>query len=75
MNGGRQVEQWVRKLAGPMPTFDPQQENETYQRKRKYILGPDWVTSTSYSPHVVNIPQVYDRTIPENPLEKVSTLR
>jgi hypothetical protein len=31
-NGGKQVEQWVRKLVGPMPTFDPQQEKETYHR-------------------------------------------
>jgi hypothetical protein len=40
MNGGKQVEQWVRKSTGPMPTFDPQQEKETYQRERKEILGP-----------------------------------
>jgi hypothetical protein len=35
MNEGKQTEQWVRKSAGPMPTFDPQQEKETYQRERK----------------------------------------
>jgi len=23
-NGGKKIEQWVRKSAGPMPTFDPQ---------------------------------------------------
>ena len=38
---GVQMEQWVRKLEGPMPTFDPQQEENTYQRKRKEILGSD----------------------------------
>jgi hypothetical protein len=75
MNGGRKVEQWVRKSTGPMPTFDPQQEKETYQRTRKEILGPDWVASTSSVPPVVDMPLVCDRTIPENPLEKVSTLR
>jgi hypothetical protein len=35
MNGGKKTEQWVRKSAGPMPTFDPQQERETYQKERK----------------------------------------
>jgi hypothetical protein len=35
MNGRKEVEQWVRKSAGPMPTFDPYQENEMYQRERK----------------------------------------
>jgi hypothetical protein len=30
MNGGKKDEQWVRKLKGPIPTFDPQQEKETY---------------------------------------------
>jgi hypothetical protein len=34
-NQGKQTEQWVRKSAGPIPTFDPQQEKETYQRERK----------------------------------------
>jgi hypothetical protein len=28
---GNQIEQWVRKSAGPMPAFNPQQEKETYQ--------------------------------------------
>jgi hypothetical protein len=28
---GNQMEQWVRKSVGPMPTFNPQQEKETYQ--------------------------------------------
>jgi hypothetical protein len=69
MNGGKQVEKWVRKSIGPMPTFDPQQEKEMYQRERKEILGPDWVASTSSVPHVC------DRTMPEKPLGKVSTLR
>lgn len=75
MNGRRQVEQWVRKSAGPTSTFDPQQEKETYQRTRKEILGPDWVASNSSAPPVVNMPLVCDRTIPEKSLEKVSTLR
>jgi hypothetical protein len=26
MNGGKQDEQWVRKYAGPIPKFDPQEE-------------------------------------------------
>jgi hypothetical protein len=68
-NGEKEVEQWVRKLAGPMPTFDPQQEKEMYQRERKEILGPDWVASTSY------VPPVCDHTIPKKSLGKVSTLR
>jgi hypothetical protein len=46
MNGGKKVEQWVRKSTGPMPKFDPHQEKETYQRERKDILGRDWVAST-----------------------------
>jgi hypothetical protein len=29
MNGGREVDQWVKKLAGPIPMFDPQKEEET----------------------------------------------
>jgi hypothetical protein len=52
-----------------MPTFDPQQEKETYQRARKEILGLDWAASTSCAPLVC------DRTMPEKPLGKVSTLR
>jgi hypothetical protein len=59
----------VRKLARPMPTFDPQQENKTYHRQRKGILGSDWVASTSSPPHVC------DCTIPDKMLGKVSTLR
>jgi hypothetical protein len=69
MNGGKQVEKWVRKSTRPMPTFDPQQENETYQRERKEILGSDWVASTSSAPYVC------DCIMPEKPLGKVSTLR
>jgi hypothetical protein len=34
-NKGKHIEQWVRKLVGPIPTLDPQQENDTYQRERK----------------------------------------
>jgi hypothetical protein len=58
-----------KEITGPMPTFDPQQEKEMYQRERKEILGPDWVASTSSVPHVC------DHTMPEKPLGKVSTLR
>jgi hypothetical protein len=29
-NGWKQTEKWVRKEIGPIPTFDPQQENEIY---------------------------------------------
>jgi hypothetical protein len=75
MNKGMQIEQWVRKSTGPMPTFDPQQEKETYQQTRKEILGPDWIASTSSAPPVVDMPSVYDRTIPERPLQQVSTLK
>jgi hypothetical protein len=46
-----------------------------YKKTIKEILGPDWVASTSYAPLVVDMPPVYDRTIPERSLEKVSTLR
>jgi 2-polyprenyl-3-methyl-5-hydroxy-6-metoxy-1,4-benzoquinol methylase len=38
-------------------------------------LGLDWVASTSSAPLVVDMPSAYDRTIPENMLEKVSTIR
>jgi hypothetical protein len=38
MNKGMWMEKWVRKSAGPMPTFDPQQEKETYQQTRNEIL-------------------------------------
>jgi hypothetical protein len=48
---GKHMEQWVRKLAGPIPAFDPQQEKETYQRERKKALGIDWGASTSTIPH------------------------
>jgi hypothetical protein len=41
-NGGNKDEQWVRKLIGPMLAFDPQRENETYQREIKKVLGKDW---------------------------------
>jgi hypothetical protein len=51
-----------------MPTFDPQQEKEMYQRERKEILRLDWVASTSFAPHVC------DCTMLEKPHGKVSTL-
>jgi hypothetical protein len=35
MNGEKQIEKWVRNSVGPLPTFDPKQEKETYQRERK----------------------------------------
>jgi hypothetical protein len=44
---GNQIEQWVRKLAGPMPTFNPQKEKETYQSAQKEILEPHGEASTS----------------------------
>jgi hypothetical protein len=69
MNGGSKVEKWVRKSSRPSPKFDPQQEKETCHRVRKEIIGLDWGASTSYVPHV------YDCTMPEKPLGKVSTLR
>jgi hypothetical protein len=34
-NGGKKIEQWVRKSTRPMPTFDTQHEKETYQKERK----------------------------------------
>jgi hypothetical protein len=52
MNGGKQTKQWVRKSTGTMPTFDPQQEKETYHREIKEVLGQDWGSSTSSAPHV-----------------------
>jgi hypothetical protein len=52
-----------------MPIFDLQQEKETYQREKKEILGPDWVASTSYAPHVC------DCAMLEKPLWKLSTVR
>jgi len=39
MNGGKQTEQWLRKYVGAMPTFDPLQEKEMYQRDTKELLG------------------------------------
>jgi hypothetical protein len=69
MNGGKQADQWVRKSTGPMPTFDPQQENETYQRERKEILGQYWGALTSSMPHV------RDHVVPKKPNGKVSTLK
>jgi hypothetical protein len=66
---GNQVEQWVIKSVRIIPTFDPQQEKEMYQRERKGILGPDWVASTSV------VPPVYGCTILDKSLGKVSTLR
>jgi hypothetical protein len=47
-----------------MPTFDPQQEKETYQQTRNEILGPDWIASTSSATPVVDMPLIYDRTTP-----------
>jgi hypothetical protein len=41
-NEGKHTEQLVIKSAGPMPTFDPQQEKKIYQRERKkysYWIG------------------------------------
>jgi hypothetical protein len=52
INGGKQAEQWVKKLAITMPIFGPQQEKDMYRRERKEILGPDWETSTSSMSHV-----------------------
>jgi hypothetical protein len=69
MNGGKQVEEWVRKSTRIIPTFDPQQEKETYQRERKEVLRQDWEASTSFAP------RFGDRNMPEKPLGKVSTLR
>jgi DNA-binding winged helix-turn-helix (wHTH) protein len=37
-NKGMHIEKWVRKSAGHMSTFDPQQEKETYQQIRNEIL-------------------------------------
>jgi hypothetical protein len=69
MNEGKNIDQWVRKTAGPVPTFDPQQENETYQRERKEVLGQYWGASTSSTPHIE------DRVVPEKPTRKVSIIR
>jgi len=30
MNGGKQIEKWVRKSIGPMPKFDSQKGKEMY---------------------------------------------
>jgi hypothetical protein len=65
---GNQTEQWVRKSAGPMPTFNPQQEKETYQSARKEMLEPHGEVSTSSLPHLE------DPTVPEKSSAQVSTL-
>jgi hypothetical protein len=70
-----QVEQWVKKSTGPMPTFDQKQEKEAYQQTRKEILGPDWIASTSFSPLVVDMTLMYHHTILERSLQQVSTLK
>jgi len=57
---GNQTEQWVRKSAGPMPTFDLQHEKEIYQSARKEILVPHGGASTSLFPHIE------DPIVPEN---------
>jgi hypothetical protein len=69
MNGGKQSKQWVRNSVGPMPTFDPQQEKETYNMERKEILGQDWGSSTSSTTHV----RYHD--VPKKSNGKVSTLK
>jgi hypothetical protein len=73
--GGKQVEKWIKKLAGSYAMFNPHQEKETYKKEIKEFLGPDWVASTSAMLLVVDMPLVYDQTILEGPLEKVSTLK
>jgi hypothetical protein len=65
---GKQTEQWVRKSAGPIPAFDPQQENETNQRARKEVLETDSGASISMAPHEE------DRAMPEKPTGKVNML-
>jgi hypothetical protein len=52
----------------PIPTFDSQQEKETYQRERKEVLRQDWGESTSSVPHVGY------HTATDKPNGKVSTL-
>jgi hypothetical protein len=49
---GNQTEQWVRKSAGLVAKFNPQQGKETYQSARKEILGPHGGASTSSMPHI-----------------------
>jgi len=68
-NGGKSTEQGVRKSTGPIPTFYPQQEQNTYQRERKEVLGEDLGASTS------SMPQVNDCVVLESLIGKVSTLR
>jgi hypothetical protein len=65
---GKKIEQWVRKSAGPILAFDPQQEKETYHRERKEVLIMDWEESTSVTPHEE------DHAILENPTGKVNML-
>jgi hypothetical protein len=60
---------------GPMPTFYPQKQKETYQQTRNEILGLDWIESTSSVTSLVGMPLIYDRTTTERPLEKVSPLK
>jgi hypothetical protein len=72
---GKGVEQCIRKAVEPMPTFNPQKENETYQHANKVILGLKWIASTSKAPSVYDMPLVYDHTIQERSVEKVNTLK
>jgi len=58
----------VRKSTEPMPTFDPLQEKETYQRARKEVLIFDWGASTSV------VTQLEDHVVSEKPNGKVSML-
>jgi hypothetical protein len=68
-NGGKHIEQWVTKSAGPMPNFYPQQERETYQMEIKEIIGHGWGESTSSLPHDG------DRVVLEKPTGRVSVIR
>jgi hypothetical protein len=52
-----------------MPTFNPQQEKEKYQREIKETLEMDWIASTSFAPLFCN------RTMTRKSLGKVRTLR
>jgi hypothetical protein len=63
-----QTEPWVRKSAGPMSTFNPQQEKETYESARKEMLEPHGEASTSSLPHIE------DPMVPKKSSVQVSTL-
>jgi hypothetical protein len=62
------MKEWVRESTGPIPTFDPQYEKETYLSARKEILAPHGEASTSLLPHIE------DRTVPKKSSAQVSTL-